>query len=109
MQQKSSFTALLLNLASTVPLVTQRAQTERKTRLGDLLLRSNIIQRDELDAALRLSKSRKIQLGQALVELGIVKESLIVHALRIQGLLREDAIETKWAEIALHCEPCGTL
>jgi hypothetical protein len=109
MQQKSSFTGLLLNLASTVPLYTQRASTERKTRLGTLLLRSNIIQRDELDAALRLSKSRKIQLGQALVELGIVKESLIVHALRIQGLLREDAIETKWAEIALHCEPCATL
>lgn len=109
MQQKNSFTGLLLNLASTVPIYSPRASAERKTRLGELLVRSNIIQRDELDAGLRLAKSRRIQLGQALVELGVVKESLIVHALRIQGLLREDAIETKWAEIALHCEPCGTL
>jgi hypothetical protein len=70
--------------------------------MGKLLLRANMIQRKDLDDALKICHKKGSQIGHALVELGVISEDTVCQALRVQQLLREGAIDQKWAELALH-------
>ena len=53
-------------------------------RLGDLLLSSGVISREQLERALELQKESRERLGDVLVRSGIITEQQLIEALRIQ-------------------------
>jgi type IV pilus assembly protein PilB len=57
---------------------------EAKSRLGELLIASGAIGRDQLDSALSKQKVQKLPLGQVLVKLGYVTDDTMRLALSSQ-------------------------
>lgn len=53
----------------------------QRRRLGDILLAAGAITEEQLQAGLANQKVKKLKLGEALVDLGIIKEHQIVEAL----------------------------
>ncbi|HSR13920.1 MAG TPA: response regulator, partial [Thermodesulfobacteriota bacterium] len=69
------------------------------TRLGELLVGMNFIGRKELEEALRISKERNIQVGEALVAMGAIDRDHIYWALSNQ--LKMNYIELSYDMIDL--------
>jgi hypothetical protein len=78
-------------------LATLEAQehSEPSTRLGDLLVESNIVTREQLEEALLSNHSSGLPLGRILVLSGVVTDPVLVAALNAQMVLRKGAIERK--------------
>ena len=53
-------------------------------RLGDLLIRQNVLTEDELKKALELQKGSGKKIGEVLVDNGFITEDMIVRALQMQ-------------------------
>tara|TARA_Y100001001_G_C8001835_1_gene306561 strand:+ start:211 stop:1170 length:960 start_codon:yes stop_codon:yes gene_type:complete len=69
----------------------QNSKTKRKTRLGDLLVRSNIISKDQLLQALALQKQSGNALGHILCDLGFLSKTQLYGVLGRQSVLRFSA------------------
>jgi len=54
---------------------------EKKPRLGELLLETGVLQKDQLDKALALQKKRQLRLGTVLLQEAFVSEPQLVQAL----------------------------
>lgn len=61
-------------------------------RLGDMLIRQNVLTEDELKKALELQKGSGKKIGEVLVDNGFITEDMIVRALQMQpdDLLRRE-------------------
>ena len=55
-----------------------------RMRLGDLLIRQNVLTEDELKKALELQKGSGKKIGEVLVDNGFITEEMIVRALQMQ-------------------------
>ena len=53
-------------------------------RLGDMLIRQNVLTEDELKKALELQKGSGKKIGEVLVDNGFITEDMIVRALQMQ-------------------------
>ena len=53
-------------------------------RLGDLLIKQNVLTEDELKKALALQKGSGKKIGEVLVDNGFITEDMIVRALQMQ-------------------------
>lgn len=62
--------------------------SQQPYRLGDLLLKKQLIAQAQLDEALRYQKINNLQLGSALIELGYVTQRQINKALKKQNYIR---------------------
>ncbi|MBM3266167.1 MAG: C39 family peptidase [Candidatus Sericytochromatia bacterium] len=74
--------------------------------LGEILVASKVITRDQLKSALETQKLTKRQIGDILVEAGLAKPNHIAEALRIQGKLVAAALIGVIGSAAL--TGCGT-
>lgn len=52
-------------------------------RLGDLLIKQNVLTEDELKKALELQKGSGKKIGEVLVDNGFITEDMIVRALQM--------------------------
>lgn len=59
-------------------------QGRRKLRLGDILVKQNVINEDQLQKALELQRGSGRKLGETMVDEGITTEEAIAHALSDQ-------------------------
>lgn len=75
-----------------------------KSRLGRLLLNSQLIDESRLEQALNYQKKRNIKLGTALLELNLITRRQLNNALRRQNWTRNIA-----AAIALACTPFSSV
>jgi len=64
-----------------------------KSKLGEILIRKNIITSDQLTKALEVQKSDKEYLGETLIRLGFVEERDILVALVVQCNLPYIAVQ----------------
>ncbi|MCO4771712.1 MAG: type II secretion system ATPase GspE [Deltaproteobacteria bacterium] len=73
---------------ATAPLRRRRASSValKKRRLGDLLLESDVVAPDSIEAALEYGEKQGVRIGEALVKLGLAEEKDIVAALSQQTL-----------------------
>ena len=53
-------------------------------RLGDMLIKQNVLTEDELKKALELQKGSGKKIGEVLVDNGFITEDMIVRALQMQ-------------------------
>ena len=60
------------------------ALRRERMRLGDLLIRQNVLTEDELKKALELQKGSGKKIGEVLVDNGFITEDMIVRALQMQ-------------------------
>ena len=60
------------------------ALRRERMRLGDLLIRQNVLTEDELRKALELQKGSGKKIGEVLVDNGFISEDMIVRALQMQ-------------------------
>lgn len=60
------------------------ALRRERMRLGDLLIKQNVLTEDELKKALALQKGTGRKIGEVLVENGFITEDMIVRALQMQ-------------------------
>ena len=60
------------------------ALRRERMRLGDLLIKQNVLTEDELKKALALQKGTGKKIGEVLVENGFITEDMIVRALQMQ-------------------------
>lgn len=58
------------------------ALRRERMRLGDLLIRQNVLTEDELRKALELQKGSGKKIGEVLVDNGFISEDMIVRASR---------------------------
>ena len=66
-------------------------------RLGELLVAGGITDEKEIEASLVLAKQMRVPLGRALVHAGRLDISTIVHALRLQTLIRMGQVSIEMA------------
>jgi Mrp family chromosome partitioning ATPase len=64
--------------------LTARVDTIVRRKIGDILLRHNVITETQLRAALKRAEDSGKRVGEALIELGYVKQADIEHALHMQ-------------------------
>jgi hypothetical protein len=74
-----------------------------QSRLGKLLINSNLISENHLEQALEYQQRRQIKLGTALVELNLITRKQLTRALRRQNWTRGLA-----AAVAIACTPVST-
>lgn len=55
-----------------------------RMRLGDLLIKQNVLTQEELDRALQMQKGTGKKIGEVLVDNGFITEDMIVRALQMQ-------------------------
>jgi len=78
-------------------------------RLGELLVRAQLLLQDELDSALEAALLEKKFLGQALIESELIKEDMLNNALQFQEMVANETLDVDGAisalrEIhAIHC------
>ena len=60
------------------------ALRHKRMRLGDLLIRQNVLTEEQLMQALKLQKGTKKKIGEILVEKGFITEDMIARALEAQ-------------------------
>lgn len=60
------------------------ALRRERMRLGDLLIKQNVLTEEELEKALALQKGSGKKIGEVLVDEGFISEELIVRALQMQ-------------------------
>ena len=60
------------------------ALRRERMRLGDMLIRQNVLTEDELKKALELQKGSGKKIGEVLVDNGFITEDMIVRALQMQ-------------------------
>lgn len=60
------------------------ALRRERMRLGDLLIKQNVLTEDELKKALALQKGSGKKIGEVLVDNGFITEDMIVRALQMQ-------------------------
>ena len=60
------------------------ALRRERMRLGDLLIRQNVLTEEELKKALALQKGSGKKIGEVLVDNGFITEDMIVRALQMQ-------------------------
>ena len=78
--------------------------TKEKMRLGEFLIKNNIITQDELDQALNHQETRGGRLGDALIYLNIISEDKLLAALRYH--LRVPAMDLENRDIPeIHLNP----
>ncbi len=70
-------------------------------KLGELLVAANLISMEQLMQSLELARAHDLLLGRVLIQAGIVSSAVIIEALRLQGLLRRNAIEMDDAVVKL--------
>ncbi|MBE5935116.1 MAG: type II/IV secretion system protein [Lachnospiraceae bacterium] len=58
--------------------------SRKKKRLGDILIEQKVITEDQLKAALAYGRDKKLRVGEALVDMGTIKEIDIAKALQKQ-------------------------
>jgi hypothetical protein len=63
-----------------------------RKKLGDVLLDARKINASQLEQALQLHKSKKIKLGEALIELGFVSEIEIIDTVSKQLSINKGCI-----------------
>lgn len=61
-------------------------KTDRKSKLGDLLIEANLLTKEQLQIALDYQKKTGLQLGEILEKLGLVKEDDILNYLVSQQI-----------------------
>ena len=56
--------------------------SRKKKRLGDILIEQRVITEDQLKEALAYGREKKLRVGEALVDMGTIKEIDIAKALK---------------------------
>ena len=75
---------------------------QEKLRLGDYLIRSGTINKEQLENALQVQKQCRLQLGQVLIELKLINEEQLAAALSEQlGIPRVDLERIKIKQEAI--------
>lgn len=64
--------------------LTRRMESTIRRRLGQILLREDLVGAEDLEEALRIAKATQRRLGEVLVERGLVREADIERAVRLQ-------------------------
>ncbi|MBK9143123.1 MAG: hypothetical protein IPM23_11545 [Candidatus Melainabacteria bacterium] len=70
----------------------RQTSKEERTLIGDLLVRSGLIERSELTHCLAIARQSRLPIGQVLTVNGYVSQEELMAGLRIQALMRERLI-----------------
>jgi hypothetical protein len=81
------------NLTDALIALGSDAYPERSTRLGDLLLKTNIIRQAELNEELEVAELTGLPLGRVLVARKRLSEGTVWHAIQLQQQIRMDSLE----------------
>ena len=60
------------------------ALRRERMRLGDILIKQNVLTEEQLKQALELQKGSGKKIGEVLVDSGMITEEMIVRALQMQ-------------------------
>jgi hypothetical protein len=79
-----------------------KATLPASTQIGDLIVNGGLTSVDNLNSALKMSRSKKQPLGRVLMESGLVTEKELYAALQAQNLIREKLLSMEQALEVLH-------
>lgn len=79
----------------------KQTSKEKQTLIGDLLVRSGLIERRDLSNGLKIASQSGLPIGQVLTVNGLVSQEELMAGLRLQALIRERLIPEPQALCAL--------